>query len=102
MKIQLDLDNKTIKLEADVKLSQLIDTLNKLLPNKEWKQYTLQTNTTIHHWSNPIVIHDTPAKPWPYWWGINYCSKSNADYKVDNRSQDTILSLKGVHNLEIK
>jgi hypothetical protein len=56
MKLQLDTENKTIKLEKDVVLSNLIETLEKLLPHGEWKEFTLETNTVIHQWSNPVVL----------------------------------------------
>jgi hypothetical protein len=54
MKLQLDTTNKTIKVENDIKISLLIKTLKEMLPN-DWKNFTLQTNTTIQHWTNPIV-----------------------------------------------
>ena len=41
MKIQLDTTLKTIKLESDVKISDLIKILKKLLPDGEWKTFTL-------------------------------------------------------------
>ena len=103
MKIQLDTDSKTIRLESDVLLSKLITTLNSLLPNKEWKKYTLQTNTTINNWLSPIVIKErySPSCPWyekPYavWCSTTEKSLDNltikADYKVNA----------GVYNLDIK
>lgn len=108
MKIQLDTDNKTIRLESDVLLSKLITTLNSLLPNKEWKKYMLQTNTTINNWSSPIVIKEryVPSYPWyekPYAIWCSTTEKSlgsqgitgstiKADYKMNA----------GVYNLDIK
>lgn len=53
MKIQLDTTQKTIKIEEQVKLSKLVETLERLLPKGEWKEFTLETNTTISYWSNP-------------------------------------------------
>lgn len=112
MKIQLDTDNKTIKIEQDVLLSKLITTLNALLPNKEWKKYTLQTNTVINNWNSPIVIKERYYSQ-PYYYSqpwITYCSntykdggsilssnritenKQTAEYKVNS----------GLYNLEIK
>jgi hypothetical protein len=57
MKLQLDTNNKTIKVEEQVGLAELVEILDKLLPNGEWKEYQLQTNTTIVWQNNPIVIH---------------------------------------------
>ena len=101
MKIQFDTDNKTIKLESEVLLSKLVETLNKLLPNGEWKKFTLQTNTVIQHWSNPVVIREYPTYPtyprYP-WYGMEVTAgRHTAEYKVNNSS----LELKsGVYNVE--
>lgn len=81
MKIQLDTENKTIKLESSVEMSKLIDTLNKLFPNKEWKKFTLETNTTIAHWSSPIVIERYHQPYYPWYYVVSASSKS-ADYSV--------------------
>lgn len=71
MKIQIDFDNKTIKVEGTVELGQLFDKLQKLLPSEEWKTFKLETNTTIKYWNTPIVIDHWPVYPWrpnqPYW-----------------------------------
>ena len=72
MKLQLDTQKKTIKVEEAVKLSELVDILNKILPNA-WKEYTLESNTIIQNWTNPIVIEKKIYEPYwykeqlPYW-----------------------------------
>jgi len=89
MKIQLDTEKKTIKLESSVEMSKLIETLNKLFPNKEWKKFTLETNTTIQNWNSPIVIHEHhDVYPRPYWqpW-YSVVGMTNADYKVTGNNQ---------------
>ena len=104
MKIQLDTTNKTIKIEENVLLSKLIDTLNGLLPNKEWKKYTLETNTTITHWTAPYIIKEIPVYPRPYYptyptypW-YSTVGKTTAEYKAGDN-----MSLKsGVFNVELK
>ena len=99
MKIQLDTEKKTIKLEQNVELSKLVDLLEGLLPNEKWKEFTLETNTVIQHWSSPIVIREReiiPSYPRTYpWWSqpITYmANKQNADYKLNS----------GVFNMELK
>ena len=47
MKIQIDTTAKTIKVEADVKLGELVETLEGLLPMKAWMEYMLITNTVV-------------------------------------------------------
>ena len=60
MKLQIDTENKTIKVDENVLFSDLVKVLNKLLP-KEWKNYTLETNSTWY-WYNPIPYY--PSQPW--------------------------------------
>ena len=61
MKIQIDTKAKVIRLEEKVKFDELVKVLNKLLP-KEWKEYSLDTNSVIY-WSNPIIWH-YHYEPW--------------------------------------
>lgn len=67
MKIQLDSEKKTIKIEGNVKLSDLVKHLESLLPKDcklgYWKDYELECNVVITHWSNPIIIRDY-VNPW--------------------------------------
>ncbi len=107
MKIQLDTEARTIKLESRVKLSKLIDTLNKLLPNNEWKGFTLETNTTIEHWSSPIHIHDHYPRPyWQPWYTTSYASSNNAlnlqvaNNEIKASSQNQVLT-SGKFNIEL-
>lgn len=114
MKIQLDTTNKTIKIEERVLISKLLTTLKGLLPNNEWKKYTLETHTVINNWNSPYIIKEIPVYPrpsfpvWPqYPWYTPYCSttdktsgivggiamsKSSADYSIKS----------GVFNIEAK
>jgi hypothetical protein len=69
MKLQLDTEKKTIKLEQTVKLSDLVETLEKLLPDGQWKEFKLETNTVIRDWNTPIIIRERtyptyPTYPW--------------------------------------
>jgi len=77
MKFQLDTKDKTIKVEGTVNLEELFEVLKKILPNGEWKQFSLESNTTIT-WVNPITIPYYPYyPPLPYpWWqpSITYSS----------------------------
>lgn len=62
MKIQIDTSLKIIKVEESVNFGELVDMLEKLLPN-DWKQYKLETGTIIY-WTNPIqVIPYQPYQP---------------------------------------
>ncbi len=92
MKIQIDTKNKTLKVEDNIKLSELIKNLNRLFPNKEWKEYTLETSTNIYSWSNPIYIEKHyPANPAPYYpwtnpmitWDCSATKKNESLYNVE-------------------
>lgn len=65
MKLQLDTLQKTIKVEGTVSLLELVETLERLLPNNVWKTFSLECGATII-WSNPFPIYPL----WPYypWW----------------------------------
>ena len=105
MKLQLDTTNKTIKVEGLVNLNELFEALKKLLPQGEWKEFSLEANTTIV-WTNPITI-----QPWVYpylpaypWWGspiVTYGTSKTAIY--DGNSSDNVqYSLnQGVYNVQV-
>jgi hypothetical protein len=94
MKIQLDTTNKTVKIEENIKISKLIETLKQLLPN-DWKNFTLETHTTIINWSEPYYY-----KPYrPYWESPFYCSGSAMN---ENTAKTADYQLKdGVFNVEV-
>jgi hypothetical protein len=69
LKIQLDTTKKTIKVDEDVKLSKFMSVIKRLLPHGEWMDFQLLTNTTIEHWSSPLVYRFYEPY-WTYpWWG---------------------------------
>lgn len=41
MKLTIDEEQKTIQIEREVSLSDLIKKLDELFPNQSWKEYTL-------------------------------------------------------------
>lgn len=93
MKIQLDLDNKRIKVEQEVNMGDFFNTIKKLLPDNLWKEFTFDP-TVINNWSNPIIIKEyptwpitSPSIPWhpnsPYPWityGTTSTPASAGDY----------------------
>jgi len=54
MKIQLDTIGKTIKVEDKVNIKELYDFLDKILPNGEWHNFSLEVSVIINNWSLPI------------------------------------------------
>jgi hypothetical protein len=62
MKLQLDTDNKTIKIEDKVNLGDFVEMLEKLLPYGKWREFSLETNVSVVWNSPPIVIE--PYRPW--------------------------------------
>jgi len=94
MKIQLDTSAKTIKVENDIKIKDLIKTLKKLLPD-DWEDFELQTNVTINNWNTPIVVGGGWSRPLFPWYNETIC-KSESDNK-----QLCDYSLKaGTYNIE--
>ncbi len=80
MKLQIDTQNKSIKIEEKVNLKEFFETIDKLFHNLGWKEYSIE-NTVIWNWSDPIIIekHVPPYNPWP--WNqpyyINYGGSTN-------------------------
>lgn len=98
MKIQLDTKNKTIKIEDDVKLSELVDTLERLLPKGKWKEFTLEVNTIIDRWSSPIIIRERRRPWWEYPHTWMDCSSTSLK---DSTPKDSMYELKsGTYNIE--
>ena len=115
MKIQLDTSQKTITVEQDINMLELLQAVKKLLPN-DWKEFTLQTHTTINNWNSPTIIHeryphwhdyDWQKLPWYTTTGINdnefTDSMKNvlkADMKVSSMGHDAKLE-NGIFNIEV-
>lgn len=87
MKIQLDTNAKTIKLEESVNIGELQELLEKFLPNGQWKEFKLETSV-IHNWSNPIVIDRYVNRPLYPWWEANQIT-----YRHDTNLNDGIYCL---------
>lgn len=97
MKLQLDLDNKTIRIEDKVNLSELYDVLKKLLPQGEWKEFSIVTGTQIV-WAEPIIINPSPTLPIsPYPWWTNPIITCG----TDNYKSLTYSLSNGSYNIEI-
>lgn len=93
MRIQLDTDKKTIKIEEDVLLEKLIETLERFLPKGEWKKFTLEVNAKIYQWNEPIIIRQYPYTPW--WESPWICSNGKSDTKEVSYNLNS-----GVYNIE--
>ena len=105
MKLQLDTTYKTIKLESSVKISELIKTLKRLLPNGEWKTFTLETNTSITYWHDPIIIKEYPTYPRQYPWYQSLGAVGSYDILCENKSKNIGESMSltnGTFNIEYK
>lgn len=69
LQVNFDGDKKVAKIEENVKMRDLICNLEKLFPDGSWKDFELETNTTIYNWRNPVFIERSPTYPaYPYWW----------------------------------
>lgn len=89
MKLQIDTTKKTIKIKTSVKLGDLTETLNRLLPDNEWKEFMLITSSTITNWVTPIIVEKIYNTPPVYPW-ITYSSTT----------EDKKSLVGGVYNVE--
>ena len=116
MKLQLDTEEKSVKIEESVNLKELYEILDKLLPNGLWNEYTIETNVSIN-WTSPIVIDNTPpynpytppcnpyTPPNTYPW-ITYTTTSDFEVKEFNENdfsveKNSMNIQNGVYNIEI-
>ena len=85
MKIQIDTILKIIRIEDSVCLGELIDSLDRLLPNSKWREFKLET--IIKYWNIYQIItypvwpaYPTyPVQPW-----ITWCDTTAGSYTLNN------------------
>lgn len=94
MRLQIDTKAKIIKLEEKVLLKELVVTLERLLPKKEWQTFTLEANTVINNWSSPIYIRE--YRPWAYHW-----YSGSVLNQADNKSYAVNTLAEGTYNVEV-
>lgn len=99
MKIQLDTVNKTIKLESAEKMEKIVETLKKLFPNGEWKEFTLETNTTIVNWNRPVII-ERNIHPAPYISDYPWYHSGDILCKAGSQSSTSYSLNAGTYNVE--
>ena len=61
MRIQIDTTAKTIRVEEQVKLTELFSMVKKLLP-ETWKEYSLE-QVAFTYWGNPILLPFSQTEP---------------------------------------
>ena len=103
MKIQFDTEEKIIRIEEKVNLGELIEKLDLLLPNSEWKEYTIEPVPTIVNWYNPYIVTQPIIAPLiqtypphdgtPFW-------KITCDSNTTNFPNDYVQQ--SIYNVEIK
>ena len=71
MKIILDTLEKVIKINESVTLGEFVETLERILPMGEWKEFRLEVDVSINlQWVTPIIlkeyinIYSHPSYPW--------------------------------------
>jgi len=83
MRIRIDTDDKIITIEEKVNLGEFFSKLEELLPDLEWREYSLETGT-INYWTNPIIINpNLPYSPesYPCPWTVYSTGTYNIDIK---------------------
>jgi len=101
MKLKLDTINKIIEIEEQVSLKDFLITLNQILPDDKWKEYTLRMSPTFTTWINPI--HIPVGVPWnpnhqpfqPYY--VDPVPGGNPTWQVTSAGTTD----HGVYNLEV-
>jgi hypothetical protein len=105
MKLQLDTENKIIKIEERVNLGTLIKTLEALLPKGRWREFELDTSSQIN-WTYPIYVpYEIPwwQRPWIIYGSTAGYSESSPTLSSSNEiSEPADYSLQsGVFNIQV-
>lgn len=74
MKIQIDTQNKIVKVEDSVKLQELFTFLKRILED-DFATYKLEANTKIINWSNSVYV---PYNTNPFWYKQIHATNFNA------------------------
>lgn len=88
MKLQIDTEKKTIKIEEAVNLGAFYEVIKQLLPG--WELYTLLPEV-VTNWLNPIIIKPIYPDPWPltpwqpYQPWYTYCDSQPGTFNLDIR-----------------
>ena len=63
MKLQIDFDNKTIKLEEKVNLGELFNQLEEILPDLKWREFELEMGSITNHLNLSTIAYDLKGDP---------------------------------------
>jgi hypothetical protein len=108
MKIQIDTNAKTIKVEEKIKFGELVAALKALFPDGAWKEYDMIPEI-IQDFSNPIYIRTYPY--WstsPFYVGgttadlvVTNCISTGTYVSHPNNQNFTLTSGTGTYNIEV-
>ena len=84
MKVELNTQEKIIKLTEPTNLGELFTFLEEILPDLKWREYSIEGNVEYHRPNNPIIVNPTPSyipytpnpitNPW-----VTYCTSNGKD-----------------------
>ena len=86
MKIQIDTQEKIVKILEPTRLSDLTEMLRKILGD-EYEEYTLWFTSEYNPWVNPIIIQPWiqdpyPCNPWTTW-TTSHASIGDSTYNIE-------------------
>ena len=64
MKLEINTEEKKIKLTETVNLGELFTFLEEFLPDLKWREYSIEVNV-VNNWVNPITPITVPTYPYP-------------------------------------
>ena len=91
MKLEINTQERKIRLLEEVNIGELFTFLEEILPDLKWREYSIEGSVTYYS-SNPIVINPkdltppfqpyTPVSPYyPNYPWITYCTSSTGETK---------------------
>ena len=92
MKLEINLDKKTIKLENEVNIGKFLTAIETMFPN-DFKEFTLETGTKIVYHEYPIYRYHPSYSMWDRWYttpGITYTSGTSSLNNMKGSASMTI------------
>jgi hypothetical protein len=76
MKIQIDTNQKVIRLLESANFAKFVKFAKKLL-GEEYDKFTLECTNEVIYWKDPIVLPYSPYYPIPWTWPYTTCGTGN-------------------------
>lgn len=86
MKLEINTQERKIRLLEEANLGELFTFLEEILPDSKWREYSIEGNV-VYNWGGPITVIPPYTNPSPFppnpitnpW--VTYCTSSTGETK---------------------